>query len=190
MPAIGFYRSIKAQGSDDPSESPQSLPALPSTASDRTLAMLLSSCSSVVAPMMLLVTNGCCVTNAKAICAGSRPCSRASATYRLQAASDCGLKYRLKRLYSRQATLSAGVHHLRISRTEHAECQGRVGEQAALFTNGDLRQADLEAAVEQVVRVLDRHRAWPASGFGQSEEVHGAPWVFHWTGRCGGSCRP
>ena len=44
------------------------------------LAMLLFSCSRVVAPMMLLVTNGCWVTYARAICAGSSPCSRASAT--------------------------------------------------------------------------------------------------------------
>ena len=47
-----------------------------------------------------------------------------------------------------------------------------------MFTNGNLRQAHFKAAVEQVVGVLDRHCTRPAAGFGQGEELHGAPRRF------------
>ena len=45
---------------------------------------------------------------------------------------------------------------------EHAEGQGRIGQQPDLFTVRKLGQADLEAAVEQRVRVLDAGDAWQA----------------------------
>ena len=61
---------------------------------------------------------------------------------------------------------------------EHAERQGRIRQQAALLANRDFRQAHFKAAVEQVVGVLDRHRTRPATGFGQGEELHGAPRRF------------
>ena len=58
---------------------------------------------------------------------------------------------------------------------EHAEGQRRVGQQAALFAHGNFGQADLEAAVEQVVGVLDRDRARQAQLVGQLQVLHGAP---------------
>lgn len=56
------------------------------------LAMLLRSCSMVVAPMMLLVTNARLFTQASAIWAGSRPCLRATSTYSAVAARPPSLR--------------------------------------------------------------------------------------------------
>lgn len=58
------------------------------------------------------------------------------------------------------------------------KASGEVGQQAALLANRHFRQTHFEAAVEQVVRVLDRHCARPATAFGQLQEFHGAPRGF------------
>ena len=112
----------------------------------------------VVAPMMVLVTKGREAAKAIAICAGIEPVlsrkrnigrDRAGAVALLVAAKP--VEQRLARAgRQRAAFIFAG---------EIALAERRIGEQAHLLAVEDLREPDLEGAVDEVVGVLDRDDA-------------------------------